>query len=207
MSATQPHGGAVLRTLAGGVFGVEVGPLLPGPMGEPAGGAVRWVARAGRPAVEEGDEAAAWRLVAGGASRALVEGLDAWLVNGRRVCLRPHREDAVSDIPSTLGVLRQFGARGLEVLVAPADFITGSMLRHVADHYVRIVGTFAGQAGVAGFLLEDVTAVGEGASACLVGRGLVPERVWAEVSGLVKGCTLVGSGEGWIERLRAVGVA
>lgn len=209
MMSMQDLIGAELRTIDGALFGIEAGAVLPGAVAERPG--VRLVVRSGWPVVEAGDEAAVWRVRAGGGMRALEEGLGAVLARlgeGGRVCLRPHAGDVLSDVPSTLGLLRKHEAeRGLEVLCAPGDLIGGDMLRHAADHYLRVVSALAGHPAVVGVLLEDVTAVADGAAPCAPGTGLLPGAVWEAALGAVRasGKPLVVSGLATPERLAAVG--
>lgn len=210
MTAMQGLTGAELRTIDGAHFGVEAGAILPGPVAERPG--VRLVVRSGWPAVEPGDEAAAWRVRAGGGMRALEEALGGLLERGLRVCVRPAAAEVLSDVPSTLSLLRKHESAtgpggGLEVLCAPGDLISGAMLRHAADHYLRALAALAGHPAVAGVLLEDVTAAGEAAAACAPGAGLLPGAVWEAAFGVVRasGKPLVASELATSERLAAVG--
>lgn len=123
-----------------------------------------------------------------------------------RLCVRPAALEVLSDVPSTLSLLRRHEASpSLEVLCCPADLIRGDMLRHAADHYVRAVEALAGVS--AGVLLEDVTSVDGEAAPCAPGAGLIPPAAWRAVLEIVRasGRPLVASGLATPEGLRRVG--
>jgi hypothetical protein len=124
----------------GAIFGV-VGPdLLSG--GPERAWTGRLVVRAGGGG---GDEQDLWRLRSGGRradlDSAIERALD--LAVGGTLCLRPSAEDALSDVPTCLGVLRRFAERGLELLHDPAALVTAAMRRHATDHIRRSTEAFA----------------------------------------------------------------
>lgn len=172
-----------LRDLEGAVFGTVGAPVLPAV--ERTVGLGRLIVRSGRPVVDESDDAAVWKLRMGGGLHAFDEALEAMVAAGTKVCLRPHAEDVISDIPGALGVMRRFDGR-VELVVAPADLVTAEMARAAADHVLRAVATFAEVPGVAGFVLEDVTMEGDRVAGAEPGAGLIPERVWRQVGQMVR---------------------
>lgn len=57
----------------------------------------------------------------------------------QRLVIVPHALHVVSDLHSTLRLLRDH--RGIGLAVAPAALLTASMLEHAGDHLARILGT------------------------------------------------------------------
>lgn len=58
---------------------------------------------------------------------------------GQRLVIVPHALHLVSDLHSTLRLLREH--QGVGVALAPASLLTASMLEHAGDHLARIIGT------------------------------------------------------------------
>ena len=58
---------------------------------------------------------------------------------GQRLVIVPHALHLVSDLHSTLRLLREH--QGVGVALAPAALLTASMLEHAGDHLARILGT------------------------------------------------------------------
>lgn len=58
---------------------------------------------------------------------------------GQRLVIVPHALHLVSDLHSTLRLLREH--QGIGVAIAPAALLTASMLEHADDHLTRILGT------------------------------------------------------------------
>lgn len=179
-----------MRDRSGEVFGEVGAAILPEVAGR-AKVARRVVVRSGRP--EARDDTEVWKLRMGGAMKAFDEALEAalagWPENwprGGKICVRPHAEDVVSDVPGTLGVLRRFGER-VDVLVAPGDLITAEMVKHAGDHAARIANALVEQPGVVGVVLEDVAAVDGRVEARAPGAGAIGERGWREIWRVVKG--------------------
>jgi len=57
----------------------------------------------------------------------------------QRLVIVPHALHLVSDLHSTLRLLREH--QGIGVAIAPAALLTASMLEHADDHLTRILGT------------------------------------------------------------------
>jgi hypothetical protein len=58
---------------------------------------------------------------------------------GQRLLIVPHALHLVSDLHSTLRLLREH--QGIGVALAPAALLTDGMLAHAEDHLARILGT------------------------------------------------------------------
>jgi hypothetical protein len=58
---------------------------------------------------------------------------------GQRLVIVPHALHLVSDLHSTLRLLREH--QGIGVALSPAALLTASMLEHAGDHLARILGT------------------------------------------------------------------
>ncbi|MBM4051856.1 MAG: hypothetical protein FJ270_03810 [Planctomycetes bacterium] len=57
----------------------------------------------------------------------------------QRLVIVPHAQHLVSDLHSTLRIMREH--QGVGVALAPAALLTASMLEHAADHLRRLLGT------------------------------------------------------------------
>jgi hypothetical protein len=125
---------------SGAIFGVMGRDLLSG--GPEQAWKGRLVVRAGGGG---GDEQELWRLRSGGRRAELEAAIDRALnlAGGGTLCLRPSADDALSDVPTCLGVLRGWVDRGVELLHDPAAFLTERMRRHAADHIRRSTEAFA----------------------------------------------------------------
>ena len=58
---------------------------------------------------------------------------------GQRLVIVPHALHLVSDLHSTLRLLREH--QGIGVAIAPAALLTAGMVEHAGDHLTRILGT------------------------------------------------------------------
>jgi hypothetical protein len=159
----------------GSVFGNLVPPILPeSPRSWLPG---RCIASPGAPLRDEADESALWKLRMGSAMPDLDAALDRALASlppASTLCLRPAADSVLSDVPTTLGLLRRFESR-VELLLAPADLIAPAMLPHSSDHLIRILSAFESHPAVRGIILEDLSGPGEFAPA---GTGLIKEPAW-----------------------------
>jgi hypothetical protein len=159
-------------------FGHLTAPVLPETDRAWAPG--RTVARAGTPPADAGDDLAVWKLRMGSKvadlDAALERALSAMPPNAS-LCLRPDAESVLSDVPSTLGLLRRFEGR-VELLLAPADLLVASMARHAGDHLLKMLAAFEGHPAVRGVVLEDVRPLGEELERCPAGEGAIPQPDW-----------------------------
>ncbi|MBM4110467.1 MAG: hypothetical protein FJ254_03790 [Phycisphaerae bacterium] len=96
----------------------------------------------------------------------------------QRLVIVPHALHIISDLHSTLRLLREHPDLG--VAIAPAALLTESMLDHAADHLARILGTLGpvADAIILHDLVRSVDEQGEPAvTACDWGRGVLDTKL------------------------------
>lgn len=180
-----------LRAFDGSVFGFPAPPLLPQfERPWPSHGApVRAIVRAGAPDLAPGDQAGLWKLRSGSLAPDLdtaIEHTLASMPEGGSLCLRPHFDSVLSDIPTTLSALRRFESR-IELLLAPADLTAPAMLPHASDHLLRILTAFESHPAVKGVVLEDVTGSEPlGVQPAPAGTGLISLAAWQRAMSIVR---------------------
>lgn len=113
---------------------------------------------------------------------------------GQRLVIVPHALHLISDLHSTLRLLREH--QGIGVALAPAALLTASMLEHAGDHLARILGTLGPVADA--IILHDLArtldADGEpSVRACAWGHGVLDASlVTAHLPSEVPVLTLLG---------------
>jgi hypothetical protein len=80
----------------------------------------------------------------------------------------PRVDDAISDVPGIMTFLRT--TPGWQVLLEPAALLSPDMHALAEEHLARILGTFAGHAGVWGVLMPAIPAAPDKASAPSLSR-------------------------------------
>lgn len=102
--------------------------------------------------------------------------------HGQRLVIVPHAQHLVSDLHSTLRIMREH--QGVGVALAPAALLTASMLEHAADHLSRLLGTLGPVADA--IILHDLVRCldhdGEpSVKACPWGRGVLDATLVASL--------------------------
>ncbi|MFM7260146.1 MAG: hypothetical protein ACKO3W_06030 [bacterium] len=108
----------------------------------------------------------------------------ALLHHRRTLCFRPHHRHVLSDVHSSVKMLRDRAGGPFEVLLSPADMLAPSMLRDAEDHLARMFAHLGPVA--AGVLLADVAESPETAenglfSAVPFGQGRLPAPLVARL--------------------------
>lgn len=102
----------------------------------------------------------------------------------RTLCFRPHHRHVLSDVHSSVKLLRERAGGPFEVLFSPGDMLAPGMLRDAEDHLVRM---FAHLGPVcAGVLLADAAETPQTAETGLfspvpLGGGLLPTALLARL--------------------------
>ncbi len=101
---------------------------------------------------------------------------------GQRLVIVPHALHLVSDLHSTLRLLREH--QGVGVALAPAALLTASMLEHAGDHLARILGTLGPVADA--IILHDLARCVDGdgepsVKPCAWGRGVLDAALVASL--------------------------
>ena len=102
-----------------------------------------------------GDEPRTWMRAGQERFTAFLDEIAPALHHHRRtLCFRPHHRHVLSDVHSSVKMLRDRAGGPFEVLLSPADLVAPSMLRDAEDHLVRMFAHLGPVA--AGVLLADV---------------------------------------------------
>jgi len=102
-----------------------------------------------------GDDPRTWMRAGQERFAAFLDEVGPALLHHRRtVCFRPHHRHVLSDVHSSVKMLRERAGGPFEVLLSPADLLAPSMLRDVEDHLARMFAHLGPIA--AGVLVADV---------------------------------------------------
>lgn len=132
-----------------------------------------------------GDEPRTWMRAGQERFAAFLDEIAPALHHHRRtLCFRPHHRHVLSDVHSSVKLLRDRAGGPFEMLLSPADILAPGMLRDVEDHLTRMfahVGPVA-----AGVLLADVREGHNTAESGLFdvvpfGQGLLPSALVARL--------------------------
>jgi sugar phosphate isomerase/epimerase len=94
---------------------------------------------------------------------------------GTLLLIRPSAGDMISDIPSSLGMLRKWAGQPVGLLLEPAALFTGSMLGHAEDHLQRIGETLGEHPSTAAIFISNVVFDDGAARRVPIGDGRIPE--------------------------------
>ncbi len=93
---------------------------------------------------------------------------------GATLLLHPTASDLISDIPSTLGVLRKWSAQPLGIVLEPAALFTEGMIARAEDHLQRMGEALGEHPSTHAVLISNVNFTLEGTERTPIDKGQLP---------------------------------